>query len=127
MHGAQKILGVAVLIVFALSVGYMVCFAFVHPVLMTDCQDQRSIASLCPFMSVSIPTVVEASFGGQTSLRLVFTVVLIVAGMLLASNHRDIAVLERYRCGPERVPISFLNFVARLIAQGILHSRVFGL
>lgn len=116
-----------VLAAFALVAGSVVCLASGQPSVMVDCGNQMSEATICPFMSVALPTIATASLGKEVVLILTVVLAGIAVVRIIEADQRQDATLSRYWDSPDSPPISFLNFTVRLISQGVLHSRVFGL
>jgi len=125
MKTSQKLIGIVVLTAFALMAGSVVCLASGQPAVMSDCGSGMTTATMCPFMSASIPTIAAASFTKAAVTVLVLMLVFVAVAAYFEIVRRTSSTLSRYRRSPNRPPVSFLNATLRLISRGILHSRVF--
>lgn len=126
MQGTEKTVATFVLAAFVLVAGSVICLASGQPSAMTGCGDQMNGAAICPFMSMSLPTVAAVSMGREIAVVLTLALFAAIIAAVRATDHQEAVALSRLRFTAEKPPLSFLNSTLQLISQGVLHARVFG-
>jgi len=120
-------MGIAVLSVFLLMAGSVVCLASSQASTMVNCGNNMGTGAICPFMSASVPAVASASSAMKVLALTTALVVLIgfAASHLAEDNDaRKFHLFSRQR--NSELPLGVQsNVVLGLISDGILHSRVF--
>ena len=128
MKISGRIVGMIVLAAFTLMAGSVICFASGQASMMDNCGNGMTTGAVCPFMSVSVQAVADAS----TVTRVLGLVValLFVVGFALKSSFENDYAEKFFTVAHERTRDSAIgrrsDVVLSLISDGILHSRVFG-
>ena len=124
----RKLAGIALLVVFSFVAASIICLASDQANTMDNCSRPGSGPSVCPFMSVSVPTVLTISGSmRQLTIMLAFAVSTVAIGLSLSNTDGKpnkllvwMRQLVRQRLQGEPV-----DTVIALISRGVLHSRVF--
>lgn len=128
MMDLRKSFGILILFAFIGMALSVVCLASLPMNAMDNCPNGGMGATLCPFMSASVPAIVNATPSVRTiafALSLVFALFL-VSGLFLKNRHYLAGVPTFIRRQREKgFSTNVFNVVLELISNGILHPRIF--
>jgi len=125
MKVSGRIIGIIVLVSFALMAGSVVCFASGQANVMDNCGNGMTTGAICPFMSATVQAIANTSSAARI---LGLVALLLIVGFVSRHSSEDGRAEKFLAIARERDPATGRrsDVVLNLISDGILHSRVFG-
>jgi hypothetical protein len=124
----RRATGMVLLVSFSIVAASVLCLASAQANIMDNCSNPSGGATTCPFMSASIPAVINISDSiKQLVVVLAFTAALVATGLFLynAKDKFGKLLIRMRQLERQRFQGKPVNTVLYLISQGILHPRIF--